>query len=108
MKIADHTLRPLDFMPVCGRIVSKPGYSTFSEALCCDIPIVSLTREGFAEAPVLLNAIQDYSQHQIVSTDEFFQGDWNFLGQEMLCPRKTDGLTKDGADKIAQEISNYF
>ena len=108
LKIADHTLRPLDFMPVCGRVFSKPGYSTFSEALCCDVPIVSLTREGISEAPVLLNGIQDYSQHQIVSTEEFFKGDWNFLDQEMLCPRKTERLAKDGADKIAQEISNYF
>ncbi|MGB5711492.1 MAG: glycosyl transferase [Waterburya sp.] len=108
LKIADHNLRPLDFMPVCGRIVSKPGYSTFSEALCCDVPIVSLTREDFAEAPVLLNAIQDYSQHQIVSSDQFFKGDWNFLDQEMLRPRKTERLAKDGASEIAQEISNYF
>ena len=108
LKIADHTLRPLDFMPVCGRIISKPGYSTFSEALCCDVPIVSLNREGFAEAPVLLNSIQDYSRHQIVSTEEFFKGDWNFLDQKILRPRKKEALGKDGADKIAQEISNYF
>lgn len=108
LKIADNTLRPLDFMPLCGRIVSKPGYSTFSEALCCEVPIVSLTREGFAEAPVLLNGIQDYSQHQIVSTDEFFEGDWDFLARKMLPPRKQEPLAKDGATAIAQEISNYL
>ena len=28
-------LRPLDAMPVCGRVVTKPGYSTFCEALSC-------------------------------------------------------------------------
>ena len=108
LKIKDNTLRPLDFMPICGRIFSKPGYSTFSEALCCDVPIVSLTREGFAEAEVLLNGIQDYSQHQIVPTEEFFKGDWNFLHQDLLPPRKTERLAKDGAETIAQEISNYF
>ncbi|MGL5795541.1 MAG: glycosyl transferase, partial [Waterburya sp.] len=93
---------------ICGRIVSKPGYSTFSEALCCDVPVVSLTREDFAEAPVLLNSIQDYSEHQIISTADFFQGDWNFLHQELLPPRQTVGLKKDGARAIAQEISQYF
>lgn len=108
LKIADHTLRPLDFMSLCGRIVSKPGYSTFSEALCCDVPIVSLTREDFAEASVLLNGIQNYSQHQIISTKEFFEGDWNFLRQDLVSPRKTERLNKDGATAIAQEISNYF
>jgi len=108
LKIADQTLRPLDFMPLCGRVFSKPGYSTFSEALCCDTPIVSLTREGFAEALVLLNSIQDYSQHQIISPDEFFTGNWDFLHQPLLAPRKTERLSKDGATAIAQEISNYF
>lgn len=108
LKIADHTLRPLDFMSVCGRIVSKPGYSTFCEALCCDVPIISLTREDFAEAPVLLNGIQNYSQHQIISTEEFFEDSWNFLRQDLVSPRKTERLNKNGATAIAQEISNYF
>jgi hypothetical protein len=108
LKIADQTLRPLDFMPCCGRVFSKPGYSTFSEALCCDTPIVSLTRKGFAEAPVLLNSIQDHSQHQIVTPDEFFTGNWDFLHQPLLAPRKSECLSKDGATAIAQEISNYF
>ncbi|HEY9771797.1 MAG TPA: glycosyl transferase [Coleofasciculaceae cyanobacterium] len=108
LKIADHTLRPLDFMSLCGRIVSKPGYSTFCEALCCDVPIISLTREDFAEAPVLLNGIQNYSQHQIISTEEFFEDSWNFLRQDLVSPRKTERLNKDGATAIAQEISNYF
>jgi hypothetical protein len=108
LKIADQTLRPLDFMPLCGRVFSKPGYSTFSEAMCCDTPIVSLTREGFAEAAILLNSIQDYSQHQIVTPEEFFQGNWDFLHQPLLAPRKTERLSKDGATAIAQEISAYF
>ena len=108
LKIADNTLRPLDFMPICGRVVSKPGYSTFSEALCCDLPIVSLTRADFAEAPVLLAGIQDYSQHQIVSTADFFTGDWGFLEREMLAPRKQERLAKDGAAQIAKEISDYL
>lgn len=108
LKVIGHFYRPLDFMSICVRIVSKPGYSTFSEALCFDLPIVSLTREDFAEAPVLLNSIQDYSQHQIISTREFFEGDWSFLHQDMLTPRKIDRLAKDGAGTIAQEISNYF
>lgn len=108
LKVTDNFYRPLDFMPICGRIVSKPGYSTFSEALCFDLPIVSLTREDFAEAPVLLNSIQDYSHHQIISSTDFFDGDWNFLHQAMLPPRKTERLAKDGAETIAQEISNFF
>ena len=108
LKIADRTIRPLDFMPICGRVFSKPGYSTFSEAMCCDTPIVSLTRDGFAEAQILLKGMQDYSQHQIVSTDDFFTGNWNFLHQPLLNPRKSKPLAKNGATTIAQEIANHL
>ena len=108
LKIDDNTLRPLDFMPICGRVFSKPGYSTFSEALCCGVPIVSLTRQDFAEAEILLNGIQDHSQHQIIDNDEFFTDDWNFLTQDLLSPRKSVSLPQDGAKAIATEISNYF
>ncbi len=108
LKINDNTLRPLDFMSICGRVFSKPGYSTFSEALCCDLPIVSLTREDFAEAAVLLKGIQDFSWHQIIPTEAFFEGNWDFLLQDLLPPRKSEPLAKDGADKIALEIAKYF
>ena len=59
-------------MPVCGRLISKPGYSTFSEALRLEIPVVSIRREGFAEAQVLLEGIQNYASHQIVTAERVF------------------------------------
>ena len=108
IKVVDNTLRPLDFMPLCDRVVSKPGYSTFSEALCCDLPIVSLTRQDFAEAEILLNGVRDYSRHQIIAAEEFFAGDWDFLHRDLVPPRKTEKLAKDGATKIAREISNII
>jgi hypothetical protein len=33
VKALDRAVRPVDFMPLCDRVVSKPGYSTYSEAL---------------------------------------------------------------------------
>ena len=108
LKIDDRSLRPLDFMPICSKVFSKPGYSTFSEAMCCDTPIVSLTREGFSEAQVLLDGLQNYSHHQIVPTDEFFTQNWDFLNHPPFPPRQSERPRKDGATFIAKEISNYL
>ncbi|CBN54137.1 MULTISPECIES: hypothetical protein [Kamptonema] len=100
--------RPIDFMPLCGRLISKPGYSTFSEALRVEIPIVSLTREGFAESPVLLEGIQNYAHHQIISNSDFFESNWEFLRQSLQPPRLSDKLDKYGTETIAQSVVNYF
>lgn len=101
-------IRPVDFMPICGRIISKPGYSTFAEALRLEIPVVSLIREGFAESKLLLEGIQDYSYHQILPPTEFFDGDWEFLKQPLLPPRKSEKLDKNGSEAIAQAVVEYL
>ena len=108
LKIPGHDYRPVDFMPLCGRVISKPGYSTFAEALRLNTPIVSLTREGFAESPLLLEGIQNYAYHQILTPEEFFQGNWEFLCDSPQPPRQPQQVAKDGTEAIAQAIVSYF
>jgi spore coat polysaccharide biosynthesis predicted glycosyltransferase SpsG len=100
--------RPVDLMPVCGQLISKPGYSTFAEALRLEIPVVSIMREGFAEAAVLLEGMQNYGEHQIVTAEEFFEGDWEFLHKPLHPPRLSEKLAKNGTDAIAQSVVDYF
>jgi hypothetical protein len=104
--IKDHKYRPVDFMPLCGLVVSKPGYSTFAEAMRLEIPIASLQRSGFAETPLLLEGIRDYAQHQILNNQDFFQGNWQFLEEQPSSPRQATKLAKDGAEHIAKAILN--
>lgn len=108
IKVDDRFYRPIDLMPICGRLLSKPGYSTFSEACRHDIPIMTVTREGFAESPILLEGIRDYAKHQIWSVDEFFNGDWSGIRQPMNSPRKSEKLSKDGNLTIAQAVVDYL
>ncbi len=108
IRVDDQFYRPIDFAPLLGRLISKPGYSTFSEACRYDVPLVSLTREGFAEAPILVAGIQDCAWHQVVETEDFFTGDWDFLHQSLNPPRTDRRLAKDGTETIAQAVVDYF
>ena len=106
---ATRDYRPVDLFPLCGKIVSKPGYSTFSEACRFDMPIISIERQGFAEAPILLEGLQNYAHHQIVDGPQFFEGDWNFLKDDPLPPRiGSEGLDKNGNQAIARAIIEGF
>lgn len=107
IKVVEMGLRPVDIMVVCDRIVSKPGYSTFAEACRLERGVVTLPREGFAEAPLLLEGIQRHAHHQILNSDAFFEGDWSFLEQPLV-PPKGEKLPTDGNDAIANAISNYL
>ena len=108
LKVSGKDYRPVEFMPLCGRVVSKPGYSTFAEALRLDIPIVSLTREGFAESSLLLEGIQNNAYHQIVTPAEFFEGNWEFLRHSLKPPKQSQRLAKDGTEAIAKTVIQYF
>lgn len=108
IKVGDRRHRPVDFMPLCGRVVSKPGYSTFAEAMRLEVPIVSLTRQGFAESPLLLAGIRDYSYHQVLDREQFFQDNWVFLHEPLQPPHQAQKLAKNGSETIAQAIVDYF
>ncbi|MEO0458926.1 MAG: glycosyl transferase [Cyanobacteria bacterium P01_A01_bin.114] len=107
-KVNDRSLRPVDFMPICDRVVSKPGYSTFSEACRLDRGLVTLPREGFSEAALLLEGMQDYARHQILDADAFFSGDWSFLHQPLRPPRQGEPIDKRGNQVIAGAIADYL
>lgn len=108
LTISDHSLRPVDFMPICGKVVSKPGYSTFAESLRLDIPLISITRDGFAEAQILLDGLRHYGYHRIVDYGDFFEGNWDFLKEDAIAPLSNKKLDKHGAEFIAQEIVKFF
>ncbi|MBD2450360.1 glycosyl transferase [Nostoc sp. FACHB-152] len=106
VKVNESKYRPVDFMPICGRVISKPGYGTFSEATRWETPLVTIPRDDFAEASYLLEGITNYNYHQIVTPAEFFEGDWNFLHKLPQPPRQTQPIAKDGNEAIAQAIIN--
>ncbi|MDZ8081112.1 MAG: glycosyl transferase [Nostoc sp. DcaGUA01] len=108
VKIHDRKYRPVDFMPICGRVVSKPGYSTFAEATKLQLPIVTIPREDFAEASFLLEGVSNYNQHQIVTPAEFFAGTWDFLRELPQPPKQSQPIAKDGNEAITQAVINYF
>ncbi|MBD1909981.1 MULTISPECIES: glycosyl transferase [unclassified Leptolyngbya] len=100
--------RPVDVMPVCGRVVSKPGYGTFSEACRTNTPLVTLTRRDFAEAQVLIDGVCDLLPHQILEPHEFYQANWEFLHEPLTSPRHPNSVTCDGNEAIARAVIDYL
>ena len=108
IKVTDPYFRPVDFLPICHQVVTKPGYSTFAEAIRLSIPIISLERRGFAETELLLTGLKNYSNHQIISVNEFFNSTWNFLNYPLQEPIIGNNLDKQGTETIAKEIIEFL
>lgn len=108
IKIKDYQYRPVDFMILSSKVISKPGFSTFAESLKLDLPIVALTREGFAESQYLIEGLENYGHHQIISHADFFEGNWDFISEKPKPPKSNITLKKDGSESIAKAIVNYL
>ncbi len=104
-KLGRECLRPVDVMPLCSRIIGKPGYGTFSEAGRLGVPLVALTREEFAEAPLLMNALPRLVEHRIVEAADFLSRPWSWL-EEPLQPREGEAIAPDGNDTVAEAIAD--
>jgi len=95
-------LRPLDVMPLTGRLITKPGYSSFCEAFSQGVGVHLVHREGFAEAAVLEEALQRHGPHRLLSEAQLRAGDWE-LDRPLLEPRQGP-LPLDGAAVAARQI----
>jgi hypothetical protein len=95
-------LRPLELLPLCERLITKPGYSTFCEALGAGVGIHLVRRSGFAEAPVLDAALQRHGRHRLLSREQLQSGDWQ-LDQPLLEPSGPP-LPDGGAERAAQSL----
>ncbi|MDG2991114.1 glycosyl transferase [Candidatus Synechococcus calcipolaris G9] len=107
-KLCGQDYRPVDLMGICGRVLCKPGYGTFSEACRVGLPITTITRDDFAEGKLLIQGIQDYAYHQVLSPDEFFDTSWDFLHGEPQAPRQQTPLKQDGNRAIATAVRDFF
>ena len=95
-------VRPLDAMPLVGRLITKAGYSSFCEAFSQGVGIHLVERHGFAEAPVLERALQDHGSHRLLRRHQLQTGDWQ-LDQPLL-PARLGTLPDDGSVVAARTL----
>lgn len=63
-----------DLIASCDAAITKPGYGTFVEAACAGVPVVTLDRPDWPEAPHLLEWLAASARVRVVSRDELESG----------------------------------
>ena len=95
-------VRPLDVMLFCERLLGKPGFSTFSEALSNRLGLHVVERDGFAEAAALKEGLRRHGRHRFLTRSALASGDWQ-LNQALISPTEEE-LAADGAVSAAKAI----
>lgn len=95
--------QPQQLMPLCGRVLTKPGFSTLSEAMGHGCGLILVERHGFAEAPALCRGVQRHSFHRLITPQQLQAGDWGL--DEPLLPPHHGPLPQGGAQTASHHLA---
>lgn len=97
-----------DWIAACDLVVSKPGYSTLSEAIQAGVPMALFRREGFAEDDYLIGGIEEMEIGREVPAAAVLDGSWVDDLESLMGFRenfgKIDGLFKRDGKKDCSNI----
>ena len=79
-----------DWIAACDLVVSKPGYSTISEAVQAGVPMLLFRREGFAEDNYLIGGVEEMG-----------------IGRELPATAVLDGSWADGLESLMGLQENF-
>ncbi|MDD4256003.1 MAG: hypothetical protein PHP59_11600 [Methanofollis sp.] len=96
-----------DYIAMCDLVVTKPGYSTVSEAMCARVPMLLYRRERFAEDEFIIDPIEKMGVGRALSWQDFQTREWTDDLDTLLSLKEnyTDGTFKrDGAEDCMEYI----
>lgn len=114
IKIPDFVTESQNWIAMCDLVVSKVGYSTVSEAVYGNVPLLLLRRKGFAEDNWIIEAVKEGGFGREITTTDLKRGKWveyisdltaGTAGQDnSKTTFKYSDYRYDGTDKILDKI----
>lgn len=98
-----------DYIAMCDLVVTKPGYSTVSEAIQAGVPMLLYRREGFAEDDAIIGPVERNGIGRAISYDSLCEGAWMDEIDALLSLKERYGdldgsFTRDGADDCIRRL----
>jgi len=97
-------LRFVDLVASADVMLTKPGYSSFAEAATHGLPVLSVVREDWPEAPWLVRWLREQVPVEEIGRDQLAQGDFETELDQLLCASRPVGLQPGGIDAAAMRL----
>jgi len=68
----------IDLLASADAVLTKPGYGTYTEAVCNGVPLLTLARPDWPETEYLNAWARRHGRHEEITREQFYNGD--FLG----------------------------
>jgi len=101
-------MRFVDLVASVDVMLTKPGYSSFAEAATHGLPLLSVHRDDWPEAPWLVDWVAQHLPLREISRRQLAAGDFDDLLTELLDAPRTPGLPPSGIDEATTALIPYL
>lgn len=113
VRIPDADVETQDYLSMCDLVITKPGYSTVSEAISAGVPLLVYGREGFAEDSYIIDPMVRNGFGRALSYDDLSSGEWineisSLFSLKDAYASCSDMFKTDGTDMCIQYIGSYL
>ena len=92
-----------DLLASCDALFCKPGYGSFVEAACCDVPVLYVGRPDWPESPALIDWLKTHWVSREVSRVE--QGDFSEVLEEIWNEPRPVPLVPTGTAQVVNYLA---
>jgi hypothetical protein len=98
----------VDVLASCDAIVTKPGYGTFTEAVCNRIPVLYIRRFDWPEEPALISWLHNHGRALEMEQEDLQLGNLREYVEKILVENKSDPIAPTGIKQAVDTLQEYL
>ncbi|MEN8205729.1 MAG: hypothetical protein ABFS24_06930 [Pseudomonadota bacterium] len=98
----------IDVLASADVVLTKPGYGTYTEAVCNGVPILSIERPDWPETAELTRWVRQYGHIEIMTRKQFYSGAFASQLQALLAADISPGIEPTGARQAVEHIQSLL
>lgn len=98
----------IDVLASIDAVLTKPGYGTYTEAVCNGVPVLSIERADWPETTVLNRWVQQYGHIEVMTHAQLNSGTFEPQLQALLAAAASPGIEPTGIRQAADHIQTLL
>lgn len=98
----------IDVLASVDVVLTKPGYGTYTEAVCNAVPVLSIERPDWPETAVLNRWVQQHGHLELMTREQFYQGTFAPQVNTLLAKKTGPGMQPSGIRQAAELIQSLL
>ena len=98
----------IDVLASVDVVLTKPGYGTYTEAVCNGVPVLTIERPDWPETAVLNRWVQQYGHIEVMTREHFYKGTFASKLKTLLATSSRPGVEPAGVTQAADHIQSLL